>query len=666
MGPNVPKPKAADSKSDAPPGQAKRRRLKRRSTEETVERMLQERFQGFTKAQTEIMEKDGKTLRQRLLEEVRSKRKAGNSRPATQAFVTEMRELYASEQCPTKTLLVTDPDEVVRESLQQAMLLAHHVNPAKRSKNGLYSFLSSVQTLNQKETVGILKSLGQLASLISPSHRAHVLQCMKFLVQKGITQTFEKECGMLREMWDQCLAMTYVAFKKDKTVHDFWACYQDQCSMVLDTDEVEKLLKEQGPWTNSRASLFNVVNSGMLGAKMFGAAAGEILRDDFSSYVDAKITLQKQSDAKLTKKIVDDMKADFLRKADTMKDISNGATLAGQRQVAVTYRGVQAQVPVCDHIEEIDMKLSAPVKEYAVGRAGGLTPLVWEAACFGHPEGEVKVDQDLPGLREYESARKAANDVCKASKANGHEISEVLSSRLQFFRQLDRTFTLEILMLKHMCDHGAQQRLFAIILEAMPSAERKRTIEQVVADVVALQASDLYNFASLSVRGVVEGARELLSTMERGETVEVRNIPAKGFMRDLLGRTAFFARFSLAASSGSTPTTIFGKDALKELVKEMDDGESEKILLEQLKVPQMLSHMLSPEQRAVVERLTDETVMRAMGMPASDESQGQQLKRGKTATSDFNETEKKKKSKKAEGGIKAEKAVQDMVTGWFS
>ena len=85
-------------------GTGKKRRLARRNTEEAVERLLSERFRGFSHTQINVVQHEGRTLRQRLLESMREKKLTGEQRPATQTYIHSLREMYSADESGSKRL----------------------------------------------------------------------------------------------------------------------------------------------------------------------------------------------------------------------------------------------------------------------------------------------------------------------------------------------------------------------------------------------------------------------------------------------------------------------------------------------------------------------------------------------------------------------------------
>ena len=648
-------------------GTEKKRRLARRNTEEAVERLLSDRFRGFSHTQINVVQHEGRTLRQRLLESMREKKRTGEQRPATQTYINSLREMYSADESGSKRLKVKNGTDPVRESLSTALFLAHNPNPAKRTKNALYSFFSVAETLNQKELVGILKSLGEASSLLSATHRGHVLQVMKFLVKVDAMKKFPDECEVMHDMFEDCLTMTFASSRKDQTIENFWQCYADVAQLMCNVNLIEDLLKEKGSWANQRHTLVKVVEGSKLGAKMFGAAAAAVWQEDLSGYFDAEITKFKQTNEPITKANFEKLRERLVAKLSENKRMGKNMVDA-RRNIKVSYRGATIALQVADNVEEMDMKLGAFVKEFAVGQAGGITPLQFELACFGKPVvREGALHNDILILRDFQSARAAANEAfTMAGAKSGSEMSDVLFARASVLRQLDRTFDIESGSLKVMLESEGQRKLEENVLATLPSKDVTRTIDNVISDVVQIQSSALYNFVQPSVRGVIDGARELLQTLERGEQVQVAQIPAKGFMRNVLEACAFFAKFEVPAGVDDVATTLYGKSALKEILKslrlQLVDGT---LTMEKLQVPTMLAHLLTDEDRTLVEHLTDETIKLVMGVQkgAADEdadAKGKAIRKAKgtpRATTTIT-----KESKKKNG----EQAVHNMVSSWFA
>jgi len=643
---------------------AKRRQIGRRDTEETADRLIKDRFVGLSPFQTDVKEIEGQTLRQRLLDDIRAKRAEGGQRPATQSYVASLRALYAGEDSLASKLVVKNPNEQVSEAFRYALNQAYHPNPGKRTKNVLYSFFSATMSLCQREMVGLLKSLGEMTSLASVAHRAHVLVVMRFLVSKDLHVTYKEECEAMKDLWDECLSMTYASERKDGDTKKFWASHSDVSALVLSVSEVETLLGAKGQWRDHRSTLLKVIRGSKLGAKLFSAAASAVLMEEFSVFVDTEITVLRANRAPLTKQLITDLKAKLLAHGETLGGKVSGRALAGRRDIVVRYRSAEVPCSVLDHIEEIDVKIGAFVKEAALGRANGLTPLAWESHCFGHPKHAEKIASDIPGMKDYEAARVVANEAFQAAGAKtGSDFAEVMAKKAAVLRQLDRSSSVEAGALKVMLEGQGQKVLQEKVLDAMPSATAERSIQQTVEDIMAVQSSELYKFVQPSTRAAVDGAKDFLQSMEAGECAKVHDIPSEGFMRQVLQRTEFFACWRPAAQEGKPPgSPVFGKTALEKIMADLQKAStSEKgIKINDLAVPSMLRHLLPTKLKVLLDELTDEVVKKAMITPAGSASSSGSAKKGRGQGNTLPRKKAKIEAKESE------ERVQNMITDWFN
>lgn len=628
-----------------------RRQLDRRNTEEVVDRMLSERFQGFALAQTDMKQVEGLTLRQRLMQDLRDKRKDGAQRVATQPYIQRLRGLYTAEEGLLKSIAANAADEV-SSKLREALELRYRANPAKRSRTLLYSFISAAPTLNQRELVGLLKSLGEKASLVSQSHRAHVLHIMRFLVSKSLDSKFPLEVGSVKAMWDDCLTMVYASARKDGDTHKFWTCHADVAALVLHVPSVTALLEAKGRWMDHKDVLFKVVHTSTLGRKMFQAAANEVLREEFSCFADAEIVRQRNPKQPLTRRFIVELKETLLRHADKLCGKLSGASLVGQMEASVKYRGLEVQCRVGDHVEEVDLKLGALIKEMAVGQVNGVDALAWEAACFSEPCTGSALPSDIPLMREYQNARVTANEALQSAQAKtGSQYNEVLQNKASVLKQLDRSFMVELAALKLMVESRGPTRLQDQVLDCMPSETSARVAGDVVDMVTHLREGNLYKFVAPSARASIDGAREFLLALESGG-VQVKDVPAEGFMREILNRSKYFARFMREDSASAGQMMLFGAEALEETMARLAEKSKTEdgITVDDLEVPTMLAFLLPAKTQELLQQLTGHTIRKAMGVAAAADDRMPSATLAKTKLSKKKHTED----------------VSKMVSGWFA
>jgi len=145
---------AAANKAD---GEAKpRRALKRKTTDEQVEKSLYDNFRTFTPTEIDGTVVEGKTLRQRLQEDKRLQRADPKNHPMGQRYYAQLRDMYASTEHANKRLQVKDPSLSVAPALMKAMIAVQAKGSANRG--ALIGWMSTAPAVNQKEPKKLKKT----------------------------------------------------------------------------------------------------------------------------------------------------------------------------------------------------------------------------------------------------------------------------------------------------------------------------------------------------------------------------------------------------------------------------------------------------------------------------------------------------------------------------
>jgi hypothetical protein len=210
-----------------------------------------------------------------------------------------------------------------------------------------------------------------------------------------------------------------------------------------------------------------------------------------------------------------------------------------KRVIQLSYRGCQFPIEIADYREEVDLKMSAALKEAAAGMTGGLSCLKCESAILGEVVvGVSKVPAEY--ITSFESARAAANAMLSLHQCDsGAEILTLLTKKTAFYLQLDRSFVVELGLVRSMCEAGGSHRLQTLVMALMPTAVRRTTLAEVAAGMHRLQQSELFAFVSESSRGTFDAAKEVINNLERG--IGPRLSPeADSFIGILLARPAYW------------------------------------------------------------------------------------------------------------------------------
>ena len=292
---------------EAKASRAKRQRLQRRDSEDKVDRVLHTHFRDFTTQQTDGTTRNGLTLRQKLLEEFRTKVADGGRISAIR--LKQLRLEYTGSGDPIRSLVILDPNQPFNKDLMRALAAGENPNPAKRSQQPLYAYLDTTNGLNQKEVVVLLRSIIGTSPSASVSLRKHILEILKAVVRLGLHKQFSAEVVLLFSIWDETLALTWTAMKAGGMIMDqFWEAYGHLVDIIGIHSEMQQIFEEGvANFTKVKAQIHKVTSASVLGAKMWGAAATMLKVEDFSAQVDAAIELLRQKTA-VTDKEISNMK----------------------------------------------------------------------------------------------------------------------------------------------------------------------------------------------------------------------------------------------------------------------------------------------------------------------------------------------------------------------
>lgn len=184
----------------------KRKQSGRRSLDAVVDRAIADQFAGWSVVATDVKLVDGLTLRQRIL---RDKEAAASSKQRLGAnYWKELRCLYALDDQAMRKLGVANPSDLVSPALVSALEQATATNTNQRNKTPLLHYLASAPDCNQKELVGLLRSIMELKPSAVGSSAAIITAVLKFICRLGLDRKYPSEVEFVRTHMDEALATT--------------------------------------------------------------------------------------------------------------------------------------------------------------------------------------------------------------------------------------------------------------------------------------------------------------------------------------------------------------------------------------------------------------------------------------------------------------------------
>ena len=134
---------------NAPDNAKPKRQLKRKTTEEIVEKSLYDNFKTFTASEIDGVVVEGMTLRQRLHHDKAAQKTDPKGIITGQRYYAMLKDQYASTEHATKRLVVKDQTLSVAPALMKAMVLLQ--NKSQNNRGAIVGWMSTATTVNQKE-----------------------------------------------------------------------------------------------------------------------------------------------------------------------------------------------------------------------------------------------------------------------------------------------------------------------------------------------------------------------------------------------------------------------------------------------------------------------------------------------------------------------------------
>jgi hypothetical protein len=162
--------------------------------------------------------REGKTLRQRVVDVVRAgkAKAAAGDKPTriSRSYVKELMSLYGDTTGMVASLAVKDASQGIAEGLIQGLECATRNNPAQRSCDALVAWLQHTPTLNQKECVGLLKTIAMHPNMSRPASDLLTLELMKCVVRLGYQASFKDELSVFVHYMDGALSRAFTKCKR--------------------------------------------------------------------------------------------------------------------------------------------------------------------------------------------------------------------------------------------------------------------------------------------------------------------------------------------------------------------------------------------------------------------------------------------------------------------
>lgn len=361
----------------------------------------------------------------------------------------------------------------------------------------------------------------------------------------------------LRCIFDETLALTYKDLKKAHvSLPSFWNIHCDNASLIVSSDDVQKLLKSTGSWGQLEGELTRVCAT-KLGKAMYEWANAKVVDDKVDKIMHAlSDSLDDAPD--LTVKVANDTCCGARQK---IAEVPNLQLLGQRRNVGMRYRGRQCYRPVTTTEEEIQLRLSAAAKGRAC-QSGDLAEVTFEHDLVdGFRMKYDAVDLDL--IKGAAEARAAANNFIylESENADGQLASKVLAIKEKTLSTMDRNIGVEIAFIQAMAGETGQAMLMQKVADTLPSADQPRTPQETLTLLSALFSSSLFAFPSKQAQQGAALIRAAVTSIHMKRRPAPLDEKCSSDVKKCYHRMSFYCKHEVIGETGDNKV-YYGKEAI--------------------------------------------------------------------------------------------------------
>lgn len=286
---------------------------------------------------------DGLTCEQR----VREDRK--NNRPMGKKYYDGLRDLYASEETPSKKLKVECEGELLMPQLEVALL---SFLGREKDSSALVDFFDHAPVVtNQKSVVVLLRAMAKIPPLHPPTNTQLHMSFLAYFAKHNMKTRWPNEFETIAPICDAVLGKSFRSYKNsDLSAVLWWQGHKHIGSLLIPSDAMDKCcnVPAGSNWDSVEHDLHAVVNSCSTGDMVFGFALKRMMRDRASNLVGAHI-------AALHNAVIDEnhlQKARLAFQAACRAGRIDPAQLVAPYTISVKYRSISLDLTVRSATEE--------------------------------------------------------------------------------------------------------------------------------------------------------------------------------------------------------------------------------------------------------------------------------------------------------------------------
>jgi len=387
----------------------------------------------------------------------------------------------------------------------------------KRGK--LVEYMATCSSMTLHDGCAVLRLLYSVSATLSPDTASMHMECLRGLCRLNFWSLDDTLLPLCHDLIDASLLEVYTRAVSSTRMspNDFVDRFEDVVSLVLPMVELKKVLEldEQSSWVDVKDEILHVTSSSLLGDRLYGWAAEQVLRSEF------KVAMGAASDAMFAKVQLQESDAIACRTRirNWIKEHDAGEALDKKRQVSFTYRGWEFKETVADSTLEIDIFVQCRIRAQAARlNLVTLLPGEKELAVDGDDSKlavkgiDKKLLLDCVSLRQYLGKLLKSEDV-----KQGTAIEAILKSKRSVLHRCDRLYCIETSFVVYMCGTAGAERLQQRFNdECVPSETVLITPAAAREASTKIMNSDLWKFVNSTGRGVIEAMHAVIVAIEKG------------------------------------------------------------------------------------------------------------------------------------------------------
>ena len=390
-------PSAGGGADALPEPKKQRRQLQRRSSDAVIDRAIEDHFRHLSANERATMEVGGLTLRQRVVED---RQNLAACQRLGSSYWRLLAQEFTARTSGSAQSLSSDGETDCDDQLRTALALLHHKNPAQRSVEMLQAYLGQAAQFSRATLKFVCKTLSKPSSVKRTSMNSLMFCFMTYVCKWKLSEKHGDVIQTMTPLFDAALCAQYARVKSGASLQSFFKANRQEVGLVMHLADADAVLQADATqsWADACPAVTRLVTASASGKAIFGFAEQFVNAARFEDQIEGIIS-SLHGAAKITSRLVESCQARAREAVKTMgKEIC-------KREIVIPLFKSHVKMVVSSYMQEVEMRMSAALKEQSVGYKDGLPVLPFESWFVDGDRALIpcKVNEDL--LRKMHAAR---------------------------------------------------------------------------------------------------------------------------------------------------------------------------------------------------------------------------------------------------------------------